>query len=256
MYAIISIIIIFLLLIVGLNIRITDIKKIKQISQDITLNKITNKLPKNLEVCKEILKILKNENVKIEENKETTTSLYMVMQNKIVIANIDNTFTRIQTIAHECIHSVQDKKILKFNFIFSNLYIPYFIITCILTIFKVTLYDINHHILMLVLILLSVVYTVIRSFLEINAMTRARYIAEKYIVSTEKLDDTEVQIILNQYDEINDIGIKLYHFSIITKCLLYIIIYSSILIMVSWDHRNMISFLPKNVVIFNNFGII
>ena len=155
----------------------------------------------------------------------------MVMQNKIVIANIDNTFTRIQTIAHECIHSVQDKKILKFNFIFSNLYILYFIITCILTIFKVTLYDINHHILMLVLILLSVVYTVIRSFLEINAMTRARYIAEKYIVSTEKLDDTEVQIILNQYDEINNIGIKLYYFSIIAKCLLYIIIYSSILIM-------------------------
>ena len=37
------------------------------------------------------------------------------------IANINKTCTRIQTIAHECVHSIQNRKLLMFNFIFSML---------------------------------------------------------------------------------------------------------------------------------------
>ena len=65
-----------------------------------------------------MLKMLDNKNVKIEEAKDTGTSLYIAVTNKISIADMKNNYARIQTIAHECIHSCQDRRLLLFNFIF------------------------------------------------------------------------------------------------------------------------------------------
>ena len=48
------------------SIKIRDIKKLKELGYDKGLNEITNKLPENKEICKSILKMLNNENVKIE----------------------------------------------------------------------------------------------------------------------------------------------------------------------------------------------
>ena len=128
------------------QVKIKDIKKIKQIGYDKTLNEITNKLPENKEVCKQILKKLGNDTVLIEESKnnERTLTYYSVMTNHIIIAGIKDTFTRIQTIAHECLHSVQNRNMLMFNFIFSNVYIIYFIVILILTICKVILSPVLH----------------------------------------------------------------------------------------------------------------
>ena len=114
------------------SIKIRDIKKLKELGYDKGLNDITNKLPENKEICKSILKMLNNENVKIEESESNQASLYMVLSNSIIIANIKNTFTRVQTVAHECLHSIQNKRTLLFNFIFSNIYFIYFIVICIL----------------------------------------------------------------------------------------------------------------------------
>ena len=50
-----------------LGIKINDVKKIKEIGYNKELAKITDKLPPNKQICKEILKKLENENVKIEE---------------------------------------------------------------------------------------------------------------------------------------------------------------------------------------------
>ncbi|MCF0125838.1 MAG: hypothetical protein HUJ68_08845, partial [Clostridia bacterium] len=100
-----------------------NLKKIKGIVAENELDEIAKEYPSNLEICKWYLKKLKNEKVKIEESKEKTTSLYIAITDKIIIANIANTYTRIQTIAHECIHSVQDRRLVKFNFVFSNIYI-------------------------------------------------------------------------------------------------------------------------------------
>ena len=85
-------------------------KKLKELGYDKGLNEITNKLPENKEICKSILKMLNNENVKIEESESNQASLYMLLSNSIIIANIKNTFTRVQTVAHECLHSIQNKK--------------------------------------------------------------------------------------------------------------------------------------------------
>ena len=96
-----------------------NIRKIKQICEDKELDNLTQKYPNNIEICKWYLKKLKNENVKIEEDKSSNSTLYLINNNKIFLANLNNSYTRIQTIAHECLHSIQSKRILWFNFIFS-----------------------------------------------------------------------------------------------------------------------------------------
>ena len=113
-----------------------NVKEIEKIALDEKLNKIASKYPDNTQICKQILKKLQNENVKIEEDKNSSSTLYIVIQNKISIGNTHESFTRIQTMAHECLHSIQDRKMLIFNFIYSNIYIIYYIITLILIILK------------------------------------------------------------------------------------------------------------------------
>ena len=108
------------------NIKIKDLKKLKEVGYDKDLNKIADKLPENKEICKAILKKLNNEGVNIKESEDNKSSLYLILTNSILIANIKDTFTRVQTISHECLHSVQNKRTLWFNFIFSNVYFIYF----------------------------------------------------------------------------------------------------------------------------------
>ena len=93
-----------------------NMKKIKHIADDEELDELAKKYPGNMELCKAYLEKLGNKTVEIEENKESEASLYIAITNKISIANISHSYTRIQTIAHECLHSIQDRKILIFNF--------------------------------------------------------------------------------------------------------------------------------------------
>ena len=116
------------------------IKKLKQFEKDEYLDKVVSKYPENTQICEEILKKVNNNTVKIEENPNANTTLYLVMSNKIFIANLNKSYTRIQTIAHECLHSIQDKKILWSNFLFSNIYLIYFITITILALFKILPY--------------------------------------------------------------------------------------------------------------------
>ena len=77
-----------------------NIKKVKEFAERKELDEITKKYPSNIEICKSILKKLGNENVKIEEDKEASNCLYIAITNKIIIADVKNSYTRIQTIAH------------------------------------------------------------------------------------------------------------------------------------------------------------
>ena len=112
------------------------IKELKAIALNQKLNEIAKKLPTNKEICEQILEKIGNKTTKIEENENSEVTLYIAVQDKITIGNTHNSFTRIQTVAHECLHSIQDKKMLIFNFIFSNIYLVFFIIICILTVCK------------------------------------------------------------------------------------------------------------------------
>ena len=209
------------------SIKIKDIKKLKELGYDKGLNEITNKLPENKEICESILKMLNNENVKIEESESNQASLYMVLSNSIIIANIKNTFTRVQTVAHECLHSIQNKRTLLFNFIFSNIYFIYFVAICILAISKINpLPDTA----LFALAICSFINYIIRSYLEMDAMIKAKPLAEQYLKREGTLTEKERETILNNCDEINNIGIKLYNYTLITKNLIKIIIYSVICI--------------------------
>ena len=227
-FAIIIIFLVFLLVLkIGLNIKIKDVKRLKQLSQDNTLNKITNVFPKNKEICEEILKELNNKDVEIEElgeDSKSQTSLYLVMQNKIIIANIKDNFARIQTIAHECIHSIQNKKILKFNFIFSNISNLYFLIICILALLNLFSEQVLYC-LLISLILIQSISFIVRSHLETDAMTRAEYVAGDYINEKNLLNKDDEEKIINTYKEINNIGIKLYNYILISKKVLGVIVF-------------------------------
>ena len=233
-FVIIIIFLVFLLVLkIGLNIKIKDVKRLKQLSQDNTLNKITNVFPKNKEICEEILKKLNNKDVEIEElgeDSKSQTSLYLVMQNKIIIANIKDNFARIQTIAHECIHSIQNKQILKFNFIFSNISNLYFLVICILALLNLFNEQV-WYCLLISLILIQSISLIVRSHLETDAMTRAEYIAKDYIKEKNLLKKEDEEKIINTYKEINNIGIKLYNYILISKKVLGVIVLCILLIL-------------------------
>lgn len=222
---IIIISIIFLILlafILGFN-----IKKIKQIGKNKELDELTNSFPENINICKSILKKLGNEKVKIKEEKESKTSLYIVLNDTITIANIRNSYTRIQTIAHECIHSIQSKKMLWFNFIYTNIYMLYFIIITILTLLNIIK---TPFIYLVVLSIMGMVQYVIRSMLETDAMMKAKYVAKEYLEENNICTKEEVEKIINEYDKLNDIGIKMVNYNICTNNFIKIIIYSLIAI--------------------------
>ena len=115
-------------------------KELENIGKDDELDELAKKYPSNIDICKAYLKKLNNENVKIEQNNNAENSLYIVTTNKIMIADIQKSYTRIQTIAHECLHSIQDKKLLWFNFIFSNIYVLYFLVVSVLALFRIDVY--------------------------------------------------------------------------------------------------------------------
>ena len=187
MEAIIIIIIsVISILIIGTLMK-TNKKEMEKIATDEELNKKASLYPKNIEICRTILKQVKNENVKIEENENSNSTYYIAIQNKILIGNTHNSFTRIQTVIHECLHTIQDRKLLIFNYIFSNIYLLYFlVISILLIIHKLP----NELLFSNILLIMGLIYYVVRIFLENDAMIKAEFITKEYIdeqkIGTEK----------------------------------------------------------------------
>lgn len=227
---ILCIVVIFILKF-AFQVKIKNLKKIKEIGYDKSLNEITDKLPDNKEVCKEILQQLDNNSVLIEESDDKNNKLtyYSVMTNHIIIANIKDTFTRIQTLAHECIHSIQNRSTLLFNFIFSNIYLLYFLTICILTILKVVKYPMLQ---IIILILLSTIYYAVRSYLETDAMTKAPYVAKQYMEESKRLSKEEIEIVMKNYEALNKMGIPMTNFELMLSVIVKVMIYCVVTVLV------------------------
>lgn len=155
----------------------TNKKEIMKIAENESLNARTQELPNNVVICKEILKKLNNEKVKVEEE-EKTNCFYFIATDKIILNKDKKFFTRIQTIAHECVHSIQNKNVLWFNYIFTNLLNLFWLVITILTVVGVIK---NYILFVSIMLILAMVFYVIRSYLEIEAMTKAKYIAKEYL---------------------------------------------------------------------------
>ena len=206
-----------------------NIKKLNKIAIDKELNKISEKYPDNIEICKEILKKMENEKTQIEENAESDSTLYIALQDKIYLGNMHGSFTRIQTIAHECLHSIQSKKLLWFNFVFSNVYLIYFEVACVLAIFKILPCKM---LFLSILMLLGFVYYAVRTYLENDAMIKARFLAKEYMQEMKISDQKEIDRIVDKYDELNNAGIRITNFKFLSNVLIKNIILALIFVTV------------------------
>ncbi len=200
-------------------------KELKHIGKNEELDALAKIYPSNQEMCQEFLKKLENEGVQIEENQGAEASLYIAITNKILIGNIQKSYTRIQTIAHECLHSIQSRKLLLFNFVFSNLYLIYFLIICGMMIFKVLP---NKIMFLAIFLILSMIYYMVRVFLENDAMIKARYLAKEYMEEKKLSSPEEIKKLVAGFDKINDVGIKcinyLFFMQIMVKVLIIAIL--------------------------------
>lgn len=199
-----------------------NVKKLEKIALNSELNEIAKKYPNNKEICKSILEKLGNKTTKIEEDEKSESTLYIAMQDKISIGNTHESFTRIQTMAHECLHSVQDRKMLIFNFVYSNIYLVYFLVICILVIIgKLP----NEMMFSNILLIISFVYYVVRTFLENDAMIKAEYVAKEYMEEQGISSKEEIEKVVQGFKELNAGCIKGTDCSLFIKIMIKVVIF-------------------------------
>lgn len=227
-YIIIVAILVIVLVVLGI-ICSFNLKKIKQIGNDKVLDELVRRFPSNIQICQYILKKIGNNHTKIKEEKESETSLYLIANDTISIANINDTYTRVQTIAHECLHSIQDKKMLWFNFIYSNIFILSYIIIVLCTIFGVIKNGMFWNVILLVM---TIIFYFIRSMLEIDAMLKAKFLAKEYMEENKLTSKGNIEIIVKEYDKLNNLGVKATCFSLLFSQVVKIIIYNVVCIVV------------------------
>lgn len=215
-------IIVLILTKIGLNIKFKSLKQLKTRTNEI-LCKLASKFLEDENMCIEILKKLgNNSDVKVISNEEYNSCLYTVYNNTITIGKFKENYMKPQTIAHECVHSCQNKIMLWFNFIISNICNLYFIIVLILALFNKLP---NTNFFLIILTAIVFLQYVIRNALETDAMTRAPYIAKEYLKENNILKDEEIKTLLEEYNDVNKIGIPLTNYSLIIKNIIKMIIF-------------------------------
>ena len=202
-----------------------NVKELEKIALNSELNEIARKYPENIEICRALLEKLGNKTTKIEENENSESTLYIAIQDKISIGNTHESFTRIQTIAHECLHSMQDKKMLIFNFIYSNIYLIYFAIICVLVIIKKLP---NEMLYSNIFLILSFIYYVVRVFLENDAMIKAHYLAKEYMEQHANATEEEIERVVNGFDQVNKGCIKGTNCSLFVKIMIKLVIFNAL----------------------------
>ena len=210
----------------ALDIKLKGVFELKKRSNKI-LERMATRFENNNKICKEILNLVGNESVKIEEDSESNNSLYIVLTNKIIIGKFKQEYMKIQTIAHECIHSTQNKITLWFNFIFSNIFNIYFFIISILTLFN----KVNNTLVQTAIItFMAIIQYIVRESLESEAIIEAPTIAKEYINSKNNFSKKEKVELNKEYSYITELGNKVTNFILISKNILKIIIYQIIII--------------------------
>ena len=101
------------------------------------------------------------------------------------------------------------------------MYLLYFIIV---EIFAITNKIQDSMLYISIMILLSYIYYFIRSYLEDDAMLKARFLAEDYMKEVNISSKEEIENIIKSYDKINDVGIRTVNFQLMLGTLLKTII--------------------------------
>ena len=112
---------------------------------------------------------------------------------------------------------------LIFNFVFSNIYIIYFIIICILLAVKRLP---NEMLFSNILLILSFIYYVIRIFLENDAMIKAEYLAKEYMENQRISSEEEIEKVIQGFRKLNDGCIKGTNCSLFVKIMIKVVIFN------------------------------
>ncbi len=136
-------------------------------------------------ICKDILKMLDNENVNVEIDNNSKSSLYVFLNNTMYISNKTNdkksideqNKSKILVIAHECAHSNQAKYLQILNFVLANLEIILFAIVLISSLFLS-----KNSVLLNSYIIVSFLSIIIRWYLEMNATINSVKITARYMI--------------------------------------------------------------------------
>ena len=150
---------------------------------DDKVSPILEKLGDNEAITNSVLQHVNNYTTKVEKNKDKNQkiSFYNVNNDKIVIKDtVDlKECSRFIQVCHECVHSIQDKNILKLHFIFSNINILYFLGT-----FLYFFYDKRESVrlaLLLIQIFIFIITFVLKIITESDATYRATIVANDFL---------------------------------------------------------------------------
>ena len=76
-----------------------------------------------------------------------------------------------------------------------------------------------------ILLIMSYVYYFIRSYLENDAMIKARFLAKEYMEETNILEKQEIEDVIKEYDKLNSIGIKAINYKLMLETMVKVIIF-------------------------------
>ena len=161
----------------------------------IELSNISNKFDNNNIVCKQILNLLKNETTNIKLDNDIKNSYYVFLNDTIYLCDKEiskNGYQRICVIAHECIHSIQNKILQAINFTISNIELIAFVISLICILFRF-----NINIVFYMYLILNIFSAIPRLILEIDATVRSINLSRKYMKS--KIDENELNSMIKIY---------------------------------------------------------
>ena len=71
-----------------------------------------------------------------------------------------------------------------------------------------------------ILMLLGFVYYAVRTYLENDAMIKARFLAKEYMQEMKISDQKEIDRIVDKYDELNNAGIRITNFKFLSNVLI------------------------------------
>ena len=77
-----------------------------------------------------------------------------------------------------------------------------------------------------VMIILSYIYYFVRSYLENDAMIKAKYLAKEFMEEVQVSSKDEISKIVDSFDKLNDMGIKTVNFQLMFETLIKTIIFA------------------------------
>jgi len=171
----------------------------EELFYDESISPVVKEIGDNEKIAINILKYVGNDTTKVEKNQDgkIKASFYNGNTDKITIKDTDDLedCSRVVHIAHECIHSIQEKRLVKIHFLLSNIQILYF-----LGIFIYFFYnrDIDLRLsLLLVQVGIFIATFFIKIVLESDATYRGPELAFRYlenIAGKEKIEEFRVKV--------------------------------------------------------------